>query len=356
MNPNLLGWLIRIGIAVVVVLVVLSVTRSKPFGLMMLERTIASRVNQDVLADLPDGLHVLVCGAGGPLADTERSGPCLAVQAGSHLFVVDAGNNGSRNLTRFGAGQGHIEAVLLTHVHSDHIDGLGQLGLQRWVGGNHAQPLPVHGPEAIVDVVAGFNLAYATDAAYRTAHHGEAVVPPSGAGFVAAPFEMPEDGQSLLVLETDDAPPVRISAFRVSHEPVSQAVGYRFDYRDWSLVISGDTSKSANLIAHAKGADLLFHEALSSELTGHMGDALESAGNWSGAKIMRDVPSYHATPVEAAESAMEAGVKHLVFYHVVPPLPLKAVENIFLDGVHDAFDGEVTLALDGTLVSAGGAD
>ena len=354
MNPAPRKWLMRIGIVVIIVLAVLSITRSKPFGIMMIDRTITNLANRDVLADLPDGLHVLVCGAGGPLFDTTRSGPCLAVQAGTHRYVVDAGTNGARNMMRFGAAPGHIEAVLLTHVHSDHIDGLGELGMQRWVGGNNVEPLPVHGPPVIVDVVKGFNLAYATDATYRTAHHGEAVAPSSGTGLVAVPFELPADGESLLVLETDDQPPVRITAFRVSHDPVSQAVGYRFDYSGQSLVISGDTSKSDNLIAQAKGADLLFHEALSHKLVHHMGESMKRIGNLTTAKIMEDIQDYHATPVEAAESATKAGAQHLVFYHIVPALPLQAMETIYLDGVHDAFDGEVTLAVDGTIVSAGG--
>jgi len=353
MNPSLLKWLMRLGIAVIVVLVVLSITRSKPFALMMLDRTVTSRFAHDVLGDRPDGLHVLVCGAGGPLVDTNRSGPCLAVQAGKRLFVVDAGTNGVRNMMRFGAVPGRIEAAMLTHAHSDHIDGLGELGIQRWVGGNHTTPLPVYGPPVISDIVAGFNLAYAADFGYRKAHHGERVAPSAGSGLLAMPFELPEDGETWLVLETDDQPPVKITAFKVSHDPVDQSVGYRFDYGALSLVVSGDTSKSDNLIAHAKGADLLVHEALSSDLTARMGAALKAAGNDSAAKIMADVPSYHATPLEAAESAAEAGVKHLVYYHIVPPLPFKAFENIFLDGVHEAFDGEVTLSVDGTIVSAG---
>jgi len=180
MNPILLKWLMRVGIVTIIVLVVLSITRSKPFGLMMLDRAVTARFAQDALADRPDGLYVLVCGAGGPMFDASRSGPCLAVQAGPHLFVVDAGTGGVRNLMRFGVAAGRIQAVLLTHAHSDHIDGLGELGVQRWVGGNHTTPLPVHGPPVVEDVVAGFNLAYGADFGYRAEHHGETV--PHGAG------------------------------------------------------------------------------------------------------------------------------------------------------------------------------
>lgn len=354
MNPILMKWLMRIGVVVILILVVLSVTRSKPFGFMLLERTVVGNINQDTLRDLPDGLHVLLCGAGGPLTDINRSGPCVAVQAGPHLYVIDAGTNGARNLGRFGVATGRINAVFITHAHSDHIDGLGELATMRWVGmgGNHREPLPVYGPPVVSDVVAGFNLAYAADAGYRTAHHGEEVAPPSGAGMLAMPFPLPQDGETHLVLETEDSPPVRVTAFRVSHDPVSQAVGYRIDYGDHSLVVSGDTSKSANLIAHAKDVDLLLHEALASEITGRLAETFEAHGAPMLAKIMRDVPSYHATPVEAAESAQEAGAKHLVLYHIVPPLPLTALERVFMDGVRQAYDGPVSLASDGLVISA----
>ena len=354
MNPSLMKWLIRVGVVVILILVVMSVIRSKPFGYMMLERTIAANIGRDTLGDLPDGLHVLLCGAGGPLTDINRSGPCVAVQAGPRLYVIDAGTNGARNIGRFGVNIGRVEAVFITHAHSDHIDGLGELAMMRWVGvgGNRTQPLPVHGPPVVSDVVAGFNLAYAADAGYRTAHHGEEVAPPSGAGMSAMPFPLPEDGETHLVLETDDSPPVRVTAFRVSHEPVSQAVGYRIDYGEHSLVVSGDTSKSANLIAHAKDVDLLLHEALASEITGKLAEVFDENGAPGLAKIMRDVPSYHATPVEAAESAQEAGAKHLVLYHIVPPLPLSALERVYMDGVRQAYDGPVSLASDGLVVSA----
>ena len=136
------------------------------------ERTLAA----DPIADLPDGLHVALCGAGGPMPSTNRSGPCVAVVAGRTLFVVDAGTNGARNLQgAIGWRPGRIAAVFLTHYHSDHIDGLGEMGLLRWVGGSHRDPLPLYGPEGLLDVAEGFERAYQHDARYRVAHHGAAV-------------------------------------------------------------------------------------------------------------------------------------------------------------------------------------
>ena len=125
-------------------------------------------------------------------------------------------------------------------------------------------------------------------------------MPPEGAGFEAQPFAAPALGAALVLLERDG---VRVSAFRVEHEPVVPAVGYRFDYGGRSLVVSGDTKKSESLLAQARGVDLIVHEALSPKLVGILHDASESAGNAALAKIMTDIPDYHTTPVEAGELA-----------------------------------------------------
>jgi ribonuclease Z len=302
----------------------------------------------DRIAELPDGLHVAFCGAGSPLPDPQRSGPCVAVIGGSTLVVVDAGGGGPRNLQRMGLGAGRIQAVLLTHFHSDHIDGLGELAMQRWVGAAHAEPLPVYGPPGVDQVVAGFNQAYAADFGYRTAHHGAAIAPPSGAGSRAVPFEMPAAGEQR---EIWNANGLRITAFPVVHEPAHPAVGYRFEYGGRSLVISGDTRKTDSVAQAALGADLLLHEALAPHLVARLTDAAEAAGQSGLAKITRDILDYHTTPVEAAEIAQTAGVSALVLYHIVPPLLMPGAEAAFLTGVDAAYAGPVTVARDGTFVS-----
>jgi ribonuclease Z len=321
-----------------------------PVALRVMRAGAERAMSSDPIAELPDGLHVALCGAGGPLPDAERSGACVAVVAGASLFVVDAGTGGARNLQSpdLGWNPGRIRALFLTHFHSDHIDGLGEMGMLRWVGGNHTEPLPVYGPEGVVDVVQGFHRAYRLDAGYRTAHHGSEVVPPSGAGFAPQPFDAPPPGASVVLFDEDG---IRISAFRVEHEPVSPAVGYRFDYGGRSLVVSGDTKRSDSLLANAMGVDLVVHEALSPELVGVMHEAAVATGNDSVAKITHDILDYHTSPVEAAEIAEAAGAGHLLFYHVVPPLPLPGLASVFLDGVSDAYSGDVTLGRDGTLIS-----
>lgn len=339
---------LRLALLVALLLAIALYALRAPIAGRLMERAIARNLAADPLTELPDGLHVLLCGAGGPLPDPIRSGPCAAVIGGRTLVVVDAGSGGARNLQRMGFGPGLAEALFVTHFHSDHIDGLGELALLRWTGAARKAPLPVYGPAGVEEVVAGFTRAYQQDVAYRVAHHGPETVPPAGAGMTAHPFAPPAPGEAPLVWEANG---LRVSAFAVDHTPVRPAVGYRFEYGGRSLAISGDTKKSANLAAQARGVDLLVHEALAPQLVARMNAAAKAAGRANLAKITADIPDYHTTPVQAAELATEVGAKHLLLHHVVPPLPLPGLDAIFLEGVSDAFAGGVTLGRDGTLIS-----
>ncbi|MDH3685482.1 MAG: MBL fold metallo-hydrolase [Myxococcales bacterium] len=314
----------------------------------VIERVATQRIAAPPIPELPDGLHVVLCGAGGPLPDPVRSGPCVGIVANGKLYVVDAGSGGARNLQTLGYAPGAIEALFLTHFHSDHIDGLGELALQRWAGAARTTPMPVVGPIGVEQVVDGFNTAYTADFGYRVAHHGEETVPPSGAGLEAVPFPEPADGNAPVVWEDGN---LKVTAFRVEHAPVSPAVGYRFDYAGRSVLVSGDTKRSENLLRFAKDVDLLVHEALAEKIVAIMNRAATSAGRTNVAKITSDIPDYHTPPAEAAGIAEAAGAGHLLFYHVVPPLPAPGMEAVFLEGVADAYSGPVTVGRDGTAVS-----
>lgn len=322
------------------------VRRGRVAGWLM-ERTLRRNLASSRLDELPDGLHVGLCGAGSPLPDPRRSGPCVAVVAGRRLFVVDAGSGAARVLARMRLPPGRLEAVFLTHFHSDHIDGLGELLLQAWAGSGRTEPVPVYGPPGVERVVEGFRRAYSLDAGYRVAHHGPRVMPPGGAGGRAQPFATPEAGSPVSVLEGGG---LRVTAFRVDHAPVAPAVGYRFDYAGRSVVVSGDTRRSAEVERLAKGADVLVHEALAPALVARIERAARAAGRSRLAQITEDILTYHTTPVEAAEIAQAARVRWLLLYHIVPPLPLSALEPAFLEGVAAAYDGPVTLGRDGTLL------
>lgn len=337
-----IGLLVGVAVSALLVFVFREALTARVMG-----RIVARNMQSTLMDELPDGLDVGLCGAGSPLPDPARSGPCVFVIAGDQLYIIDSGSGSSRILSRIRVPMGRIDGILLTHLHSDHIDGLGELELQRWVNGGHTEPVPVFGPAGVEEVVDGINLAYRSSRRYRVAHHGEDIVPSSGAGAIARPFVTPADGESTLVIDRDG---LTIRAFRVDHAPVEPAVGYRIDYKGRSVVISGDTSKSTNLQSFSEGVDLLVHEGLSPELVGILTEAAEAAGRPSLAKVTRDIVDYHTSPVQAAEIARDAGVGHLLFYHIVPPLLLAPMEGIFLEGVDDIYDGPVTVGTDGTLI------
>jgi ribonuclease Z len=131
---------------------------------------------------------------------------------------------------------------------------------------------------------------------------------------------------------------------------VEPAVGYRFSYKGRSLLITGDTTKQANIQQFSEGIDLLVDEALAPNLVNRMHDAADKLGNKIMAKITHDILDYHASPVEAAETARDAGVGHLLYYHIVPPLIIPGQKTLYLNGAEDIFEN-YTIGEDGVAFS-----
>jgi ribonuclease Z len=313
----------------------------------VMARGMDARIGNNILTSMEDGLHVALCGAGGPMPAPNASGPCVAVVAGKQLYIVDAGTDGVRNLGRMGYPVGDITAVFVTHFHSDHIDTLGEMATIRWAAGSSPSPLPAYGPTGIETVVDGFNMAYSHDFVHRYEHHGNLVAPLESAGLRAVPFSIPTGGALTRIFEANG---LTVDAMGVDHLPVDPAVGYLFRYKGRSALITGDTDKSSVIETHAKGVDLLVHEALAPNLVMMMNAAAAKSGNAVMEKITFDILDYHASPKEAAETARDAGVGHLLYYHIVPPLVFPGQELLFLNGAEDIFP-DYTVGQDGVSFS-----
>jgi len=296
-------------------------------------------------------LKVLLCGTSAPPPSMVRAKACTVVMAGKHVFVVDTGPGSANRLGLWRFPFERIEGVMLTHFHSDHIGDLGEVRMQGWVAGRTA-PLPLYGPTGVEEIAAGVNRTYAADAAYRA---GEHELDAAAAELAPMPFGLAEEAQRVkhdasAVIHDKDG--LRITAFQVMHEPVYPAVGYRFDYMGRSVVISGDTAVSPNLVRAAKDADLLVHEGQSEAMRRTFAQALAEAGRTKLAKVIGQVGNYHVTPVQAAEAANAAKVRLLVFNHMGPIAPDNwLLRQIFARGLADVRPASGwTLGYDGMIL------
>ncbi|MBN1848309.1 MAG: MBL fold metallo-hydrolase [Deltaproteobacteria bacterium] len=318
----------------------------------MTESIIKKRMEQqqEQITSFKDGrLHVILVGTGGPLPNEKRiSATSIAVIAGKEFILVDVGPGVVRNMGLQGLPLGSITAVFLTHFHSDHISDLGELAFMSWAQGRTRQKLMVFGPEGVKQVVNGYNIAYSLDSSYRVAHHGEEIMPSPAAGIVANTLSIPDPKIDVPFYNHNG---LIVSVFLVDHHPAEPAVGYRFEYKGKVVVITGDTKKTETLANHAKAADLFICDALDVKLVETMSRVAAETKQPRLAAQLHDIQDYHMTPVQAAEVAKKAGVRKLIFVHIVPPLTNFVAKNSFLAGVDDIYDGDIILGEDGMTFS-----
>lgn len=298
---------------------------------LVLERAVAGILAGGVPAEY-DGLRVFVCGSGSPMPGRAQS--CIAITAGDSLYLVDSGAGSPGTMQLHGQPMEHMRAVLVTHLHSDHITGIPDMNLQSWVMGRD-EPLRVLGPTGVDRVVQGFNEAFAIDRGFRVAHHGAGFLGPE-LGVMRAETVVPG------VIVEDDG--LTITAFTVNHAPIVPAFGFRFDYRGRSVVVSGDTVVTFNLEAAAKGVDLLLHDVLSMRIVRTLEAAAIEAGASRMAQIFADITTYHAPAVELGALAERTGVRMLGVYHFAPPPQNYLMERIYR---HD-LPTDTVLTRDGT--------
>lgn len=243
-------------------------------------------------------IEVVLLGTGSPIPDPDRAGPATLISAAGEHYLVDAGRGVLMRLAAAGVGAPHLRAVLLTHLHSDHLTDLNDVITTRWVMTFDPTPLTVVGPPGTRAVVDHLLAALAPDVSYRIAHHADLDHEPQ-----------------VTVIEVTDGPvdlpgAVAIRCAPTDHRPVDPSVGFRFDHDGVGVVVAGDTVPCDGLDRLAAGADALVHTAIRKDVI-------------SGLPFqrIRDTLDYHSSPEEAAATARRAGVGTLVLTHYVPALP-----------------------------------
>jgi ribonuclease Z len=242
-------------------------------------------------------IEVTLLGTGSPMVDPNRAGPSTLIRAGNDLFLVDCGRGALMRAAAVGVGAADITALLLTHLHSDHITDLSDVITTRWVTTFTRTPLPVFGPPGTAAVVAATLDALAPDISYRVGHHADITEPPT--------VEVHEFTDGVVW----DLEGVQIRVAPTDHRPVEPTIAYRIEYADASVVLAGDTVPCPTLDELATGAGALVHTAIRSDLV-----ALAPQ------QRLRDIIDYHSSVEQAAATAQRAGVGTLILTHYVPPL------------------------------------
>jgi ribonuclease Z len=244
------------------------------------------------------GFRVTLLGTGVPIPRPDRFGPSTLIEAGDHTVLIDAGRGATMRLFQLGVPIGRIEALLLTHFHSDHTVGIPDLWLTGWLSsyfGNRQRPFNVIGPTGTKTLMHHLEAAYARDIEIRV--EDEKLAREHVAITVK---EFTEDS---VVYQAGD---LRVFAFAVDHgEAIKPAYGYRIEYQGRVAVVSGDTRYNANVVRYGAGADLLVHEVAMArpELLGE-------------ARIQRIV-NHHTSPQEAGRVFAQTRPKLAAFTHLV---------------------------------------
>lgn len=240
-------------------------------------------------------IEVILLGTGSPIVDPNRAGPSTLVRAGDQRFLVDCGRGVLMRAAAAGVGAANISALLLTHLHSDHITDLSDVITTRWVTTFTRTPLRVIGPPGTAAVVDATLDALAPDISYRIGHHPDITEPPT--------VEVEEVTEGV-VWASEGA---RITAGPTDHRPVEPTVGFRVEFEGASVVLAGDTVPCDSLDELAAGAGALVHTVIRKDLIMQLPQ-----------QRIRDICDYHSSVEEAAATAARAGVGILVLTHYVP--------------------------------------
>jgi len=269
---------------------------------------------------------VTLLGTGVPIPSPDRFGPATLVEAGDQKLLFDAGRGAAIRLYQLGVPLGRINALLLTHYHSDHTSGIPDVWLTGWLQshfGTRSKPFRVIGPVGARNLMENLERAYALDIKIRIA---DEKLEPAGIGVEVDEFV--DEGP---VYEANG---VKVIAFEVDHgEMIKPAFGYRIEYDGRAAVISGDTRFHPNVITHSTGADLLIHEVAAAP-----------------PELMREefiqrIIGHHTSPHEAGLIFAQAAPKLAVYTHIVQ-IASEHIAPVTLD----ALIAETRKTYDGPLV------
>jgi ribonuclease Z len=265
-------------------------------------------------------IEVVLLGTGYPRPDPTRSGPATAIVAGGRWFVVDAGRGVTMRIAATSFRYDAMGAVFLTHLHSDHTAGLPDLFDTSWQFGR-IKPLELYGPRGTERLSAAMLSFFADDIHYR-----RDLLEKHPAAGATIRTHVVEEG----VVYDDGS--VRVTAFAVDHRPVQPAFGYRFESGGKTIVVSGDTRPTPNLIKYARGADILVLEA-------YLPEWFEKVDK---PDVAARLEHYHTSAEEAGRIAAEAGVKTLVLTHLIPG----NADASFLARASKSFKGRIIVGRD----------
>lgn len=270
-----------------------------------------------------DSAVVVLLGTGTPRPEPDASGPATAVVVGPRVFLVDAGPGVERRLAAAHLPVDGVTALFITHLHSDHTLGYPDLMFTSWVMGR-TQPFAAYGPHGLQQMTDHLVAAWAEDIAVRT----NGLEKRTPGGYRVAVHEI---GPGVVY----DSGGVRVTAFLVEHGTWREAYGYRIDTPGRSVVISGDTRPSENLVRAAVHADVLVHEVYPADRTAP--NPTESA-TWP--QYVREL---HTSDAELGELAARVQPKLLILTHIIRR---SATDEQLLSAVRRSFTGRVVVGHD----------
>ena len=271
---------------------------------------------------------VLLGTAGGPTPKASRSAPAQAIVVGDRVYLVDCGDGVARQLALAKLPIEQLRAVFITHHHSDHNAGYGPLFVLGWAAGL-TTPVDAFGPPPLREMTRRLFEAHKFDIDTRVADERRPRLEP-----LVRTHEITSGG----TVFKDER--VRVTATLNDHPPITHSFAYRFDTSDRSIVFSGDTRVSTNVIALARSADVLVHEVISREFWNRP-DAPQPK------PVIQHIVASHTDVADAARVAARAGVKTLVLSHFVPTEGANTpTEHEWLAAARPHFDGEIIVGKD----------